>query len=122
MTFKLILAFVEPDRTEELLAEARRAGASGATVVTNARGEGRKPRRGVFGLEIAAQRDVILLLVEQSRAGSVMAALDRAGDFDNSPGTGIAIQIDVEDALGVRDQMTALLERDQGGQGDQGLV
>ncbi|MGY6631841.1 MAG: P-II family nitrogen regulator [Wenzhouxiangella sp.] len=109
MTYKLILAFVEPDRTEDLLATARGAGASGATVITNARGEGRKPRRGVFGLEIAAQRDVMLLVVEPSRARKVMDALNKAGDFENSPGTGVVIQLDVEDALGVRDQMKAVL-------------
>jgi hypothetical protein len=111
MRFKLILAFVEPDRTEALLAEARLAGATGATVITSARGEGRKPVRGVFGLEIAAQRDVLLMLVEQSCARQVLERLAEVGEFDESPGTGIALQVDVEDALGVRHQVIDLVER-----------
>ena len=33
-----------------------------------------------------------------------------AGEFDETPGTGIAFQIDVEDAIGVRHQIAALTE------------
>ncbi len=111
MRFKMIIAFVEPDRTEELLTEAREAGASGATVISNARGEGRNPVRGVFGLEIAAQRDVLMLLVDQTCARKVLERLAEVGEFDETPGTGIALQLDVEDALGVRHQMIDLVER-----------
>jgi len=109
MRFKLIVAFVEPNRTEELLTEARRAGATGATVINTARGEGRTPLRGVLGLEIAARRDVLLLLVEESRARSVLERLADVGELDESPGSGIALQLDVEDALGVRHQMIDLV-------------
>ncbi|MCC5863659.1 MAG: P-II family nitrogen regulator [Wenzhouxiangella sp.] len=111
MRFKMIIAFVNPDQTELLLKEARKAGASGATVISNARGEGRKQVRGIFGLEIASQRDVLLLLVEQSCARRVLEGLAEKGDFDESPGTGIALQLDVEDALGVRHQMIDLLRK-----------
>ncbi len=111
MELKLIVAFVEPDRTEELLAEARKVGASGATVMSHARGEGRNTVKGIFGLEIAAQRDVLLMLVEPSRADRVLRRLAEVGEFDDRPGTGIALKLDVEDALGVRDQMADVLKR-----------
>ena len=55
------------------MSAARKAGATGATIINNARGE---------GLEIG-----------------------RAGHFDDKPGTGIAVQIEVEDTLDVSHQI-----------------
>lgn len=40
MHFKLIIAFVEDDKTEIVLNTARQSGAKGATVINQARGEG----------------------------------------------------------------------------------
>ena len=40
MHFKLILAFVEDSETKNVLEAARRAGATGSTVISQARGEG----------------------------------------------------------------------------------
>ena len=40
MRFKMIIVFVEDDKTEEIMVAARKAGATGATVINNARGEG----------------------------------------------------------------------------------
>jgi len=40
----------------------------------------------------------------------IMEKVAKAGEFDETPGTGIAFQIDVEDAIGVRHQIAALTE------------
>ncbi len=40
MHFKLIVAFVEDNKTEAIMSAAREAGATGCTVINNARGEG----------------------------------------------------------------------------------
>ena len=40
----------------------------------------------------------------------IMEQVAIAGEFDETPGTGIAFQIDVEDAIGVRHQIEALAE------------
>lgn len=45
MRFKLILAFVEDARTDKVLDAAREAGATGATVINNARGQGLNQKR-----------------------------------------------------------------------------
>lgn len=45
MRFKLILAFVEDSKTSAVLDAAREAGATGATVINNARGQGLKEKR-----------------------------------------------------------------------------
>ena len=64
MHFKLIITFVEDTKTDAVMDAAREVGATGATVISNARGEGLKPRETFFGLSLETQRDMILLLVE----------------------------------------------------------
>lgn len=48
MRFKLILAFVEDSKTDVVLDAAREAGATGATVINNARGQGLNQKRTFF--------------------------------------------------------------------------
>ncbi len=111
MHFKLIIAFVDDSKTDKVLDAARDAGATGATVVNNARGEGLKKSKTFFGLSLETQRDVILFLVEEHLSRSILEKVCAVGEFDDSPGTGIAIQIDVEDAVGVQHQVRELVER-----------
>ena len=110
MHFKLIIAMVEDAKTEAVLKASRKAGATGATVLNQARGEGLKPAKTFFGLSIESQRDVILMLVEEHLSRRILETISQVGKFDETPGTGIAMQIDVEDALGVRHQIRALSE------------
>ena len=108
MHFKLIIVLVEDDKSDAVLDAAREAGATGATVLNQARGEGLKPQKTFLGLSLEARRDVLLMLVEEHRSRRILERIADVGGFDSSPGTGIAFQIDVEDALGVRHQMRSL--------------
>ncbi|MDR5898390.1 P-II family nitrogen regulator [Halomonas vilamensis] len=108
MRFKLILALVDDERTDAILKAARNAGATGSTVINNARGEGLKKARGIFGMEINSQRDVLLFLVEEHISCTILEAIADVGEFDETPGTGIAFQVDVEDAIGVNHQIKSL--------------
>jgi hypothetical protein len=110
MHFKLIIVMVEDERTPDLLDAAREAGATGATVLNQARGEGITPARTFLGLSIDNRVDVIMLLAEEHMSRDILERVARAGEFENAPGAGIAIQIDVEDAIGVRHQIEALTE------------
>jgi nitrogen regulatory protein PII len=114
MHFKLIIVMVEDGKTERVLDAARQAGATGATVLNQARGEGLRPTKTFLGLSVGSQRDVILLLVEEHMSRQILETIARVGEFDESPGTGIAFQIDVEDAVGVRHQITELAETVEG--------
>lgn len=111
MHFKLIIVFIEDDKTNKVMKAARDAGATGATIINNARGEGLKGTKTFFGLNLETQRDVVLLLVEEHLAREIIETIARVGDFDAKPGTGIAIQIDVEDAVGVTNQVALLQEK-----------
>lgn len=110
MHFKLIVAFVEDKKTEAVMEAAREAGATGATVITNARGEGIEEQKTFFGLTLATQRDVILLLVEQHLSRHILEHIGEVGEFDTEPGTGIAVVLDVEDAVGIMHQAEELSE------------
>ena len=108
MHFKLIIAFVEDDKTDLVLDTSREFGAMGATVINHARGEGIEQSKTFFGLTLETQRDVLLLLVEEHLSRQILEEIAKAGEFDTKPGTGIAFQIDVEDAIGVMHQMEKL--------------
>jgi len=110
MHFKLILAFVEDSKTDAIMHAAREAGATGCTVINNARGEGLEEHKTFFGLTLATQRDVVLLLVEQHLSRHILEHIGEVGEFDAKPGTGIAVLIDVEDAVGILHQAQELVE------------
>ena len=110
MHFKLLIAFVEDSKTDKVMEAAREAGATGATIINNARGEGLLQSKTFFGLSLETQRDVIMFLVEQHLSRRILEQICEIGEFETSPGTGIAIQIDVEDAVGVTRQIEKLVE------------
>ena len=108
MRFKMIIVFAEESMTDALMAAAREAGATGATVINHARGEGLNQSKTFFGLTLETQRDVLIFLVEEHRSRHILEEIARVGKFDEQPGTGIAFQIDVEDAVGVNHQISEL--------------
>jgi nitrogen regulatory protein PII len=110
MHFKLIVVMVEDHHTNEILAASRQAGATGATVLNQARGEGLAPAKTFLGLSIGNQVDLILMLVEEHLSRHILEKIAKVGQFDETPGTGIAFQVDVEDAIGVGHQISALTE------------
>ena len=108
MHFKPIIALVEDDKTDLVLDTSREYGATGATVINNARGEGVEQSKTFFGLTLETQRDVLLFLVEEHLSRTILEAICKAAEFDTQPGTGIAFQIDVEDAVGISHQIETL--------------
>ncbi len=105
MDFKLIIALVSDDYTEKVIAKARKEGATGATVITSGHGEGLEPAKTFFGLTLEGQIDMILFIVEKHLSRNILEKIAEAGDFDNNPGTGIAMQINIEDAVGMKTQL-----------------
>jgi nitrogen regulatory protein PII len=110
MHFKLIIALVEDDKTDSIMIAAREAGATGATVLNQARGEGLDAPKTFLGLSLETQRDMLLFLVEEHLSRHILETISEVGEFESKPGTGIAFQIDVEDAVGVTHQIKELKE------------
>lgn len=105
MKLKLILALVTDEKTEIVTKTGREAGATGCTVITAARGEGLNPPKTFFGLTLEGQRDVVLFIVEEHLSRRILEAIAIAGGFEDQPGAGIAVQIDIEDAIGLSSQI-----------------
>jgi len=107
MRFKLIIVLAEPKWTDPLTKAAREAGATGVTVISNAHGEGIELSKSLFGLPMGNHSDIMLLLVEEHMSRCIMEALEATGHMRDK-GTGIAFQVDVEDAVGVSHQIDTL--------------
>ncbi|MEM9169714.1 MAG: P-II family nitrogen regulator [Pseudomonadota bacterium] len=105
MKFKLIVALVTDEKTDDVIEAGRQEGATGSTTITAARGEGLNPKKTFFGLTLEGQRDVVLFLVEEHLSRGILEAIGRAGRFDEDHGAGVAFQIDIEDAVGLRNQI-----------------
>jgi nitrogen regulatory protein PII len=110
MHFKLLLVFVEERKTDPVMDAAREIGATGCTVIHHARGEGLSKPTSFLGMSLATQRDVLLMLVEEHLSRRILERISEVGEFDNKPGTGIAVQIDVEDAVGILHQAEELTD------------
>ena len=108
MHFKLIVALTEDSITNKIVEAARKKGATGSTVISSARGEGMKVSKTFLGLNLDTQRDVILLLVEEHMSREILEHIERTGEFEAHPGSGIAFSLDVEDAVGVSVQVNKL--------------
>jgi nitrogen regulatory protein PII len=110
MHFKLIIALTEDSITEKVVEAARKKGATGSTVISSARGEGMQVAKTFLGLSLETQRDVILLLVEEHMCRDILEIIESTGEFEAHPGSGIAFSIDVDDAVGVSQQINQLSE------------
>ncbi len=110
MHFKLICAFVEEEKTDAVLEAARDKGATGSTIINNARGEGITSKKTFLGMELASQRDFLLLLVEEHLSREILEHIAEVGEFDETSGSGMAFMIDVEDAVGINHQVSKLHE------------
>ena len=110
MKFKLIIALVNNDRTDVIVEKARELGATGATIITAAKGEGMNPSKTFFGLTLEGQVDVALFIVEEHICKFILEGIAEAGEFDTSKGAGVALQVDLEDAIGLSSQFNAIKE------------
>ena len=105
MKFKLVVALVDDSETDAVLECGRRAG---ATIITSCRGEGLQPEKTFLGLSLTGQRDILLCVVEERRSRAILEEIATVGAFDEKSGSGIAVQIDIEDAVGLSHQIAEI--------------
>ncbi len=108
MKFKLLVVMTEDELTDKAIETARAHGATGCSVITNVRGEGLKPAQTFLGLTVTGQRDIVLFLVEEHHSREIMESIARACGFDTKPGAGVVFQIDIDDAIGLHEQITVI--------------
>ena len=108
MRFKLILAMVNENYQDKVIESAKTAGATGVTIL-NARGEGIHAQKSFMGLNMEAQKDMLLFLVEDFIASNIMEAIYKAGNLSEH-GNGIAFTLSVDRAIGLESQMATMEE------------
>lgn len=109
MRFKVILALVNDDYQDAVIEAAKKAGATGVTLL-NASGEGIHEQKSFLGLSMEAQKDMLLFLVEDIISNDIMDAIYRAGHLEKH-GNGIAFSWTVDRAIGLESQLP-FLEKD----------
>lgn len=110
MRLKLIVVLTADARTDAVIQAARQGGATGSTIINNARGEGLVPEKGFLGLELTTRRDLLLFIVAEPRARDILEAIAVAGKFDEKPGTGVAIELSIDDAVGLGTQAKEIIK------------
>lgn len=110
MRMKLIVALVSDDRTAAVIEAARAGGATGATIIGRARGEGLHPEKTFLGLELQSLGNAVLFVVVETRARDILERIRDAGRFEEEHGAGVAFQIAIEDAVGLTTQMPTIRE------------
>ncbi len=110
MKFKLIIVLTQDELTDQVIDAARARGATGSTVITSARGEGLNPKKTFMGLTLGGQRDMVLFLVEEHHARTILESIAEACGFEQNHGAGVAFMIDIEDVVGLTTQIGRIEE------------
>lgn len=93
-THTLISIIVNSGYADDVMAAARKAGASGGTII-NARGTGKEDDVKFFGITIVPEKEMLLILAEKAKAPDIVEAV-KALPCLASKGSGVTYCIDVE--------------------------
>jgi nitrogen regulatory protein PII len=107
MHFKMIIALTEEGNTEKVLQAAREAGATGATVISNVRGEGLDVKKSFFGLSLESVYEMLIFVVEEHLSRTVLETIEHVGHLEEDS-SGIAFQLDIDDVVGIGSQINKL--------------
>ena len=103
MKYKVIIAALKPNVTDQVVEAAKTCGISGATIVPG-RGTGMHEAKTFLGLTLEMQTDVVFFLAEEELVEPVMAAIHKAGALDEH-GTGVVFVLPVEQVAGIKDEI-----------------
>ena len=96
---ELIICIVNHGFTDLVMESARSAGARGGTVFSG-RGTGDKDMEKLFGVVITPEKEVVLILVEESIRDAVLKKINEGAGIATK-GQGIAFSIPVSDVVGL---------------------
>ena len=94
-----VFTIVEKDQGEEVIATAKKAGATGGTVMYG-RGSGVHKKAKLFNIEIEPEKEVVLILSPKDDTEKITQALNHQFDFEN-PGHGVLFVLDVTKSMGL---------------------
>ena len=97
--YECIMCIVNHGQTDLVMESAKRAGATGGTVLT-ARGTGNEEIQEFFGVRVTPEKDVVLILVPTAIRDKVLSAVNDGAGMATK-GMGIAFSLPVSDVVGL---------------------
>ena len=94
---KLIITIVNRGHCEDLMSRAREAGARGGTIL-NARGTGTEEDTAYFGIHLASEKEMLLIVASKEDAPSIVDAIKNQPIL-NEPGAGIIFTLNIEESF-----------------------
>lgn len=101
--YKLIVALVKPEDTDEVIHAAREAGATGDVIIPG-RGSGHKEARAFFGLTIENQVEMLLFVVSNQCCDRIITSINEVCNFEE-PGKGLLFALELEKVIGLQSQI-----------------
>lgn len=95
----LVLTVVNPGITDQVMAAAKEAGATGGTIL-HARGVGRENAEAFLGVSIQSEREIVAILCPREKGPSIMQAIN-ASFGPKSGAKGIIFSLPVRDMMGI---------------------
>ena len=92
--YTLLTIIVNHGYADDVMAAARKAGASGGTIL-NARGTGREEDVKFFGITLVPEKEMLLIVAENSKADAILDAIRKIPNL-TEPGGGIVYAMNVE--------------------------
>jgi hypothetical protein len=99
MEYSMIMALVNQGYSEEIMAAAKPAGATGGTVF-HSRQAGSENATKLWGITIQPEREIVLIVCEKSKKAAIMKAINTAYGA-NSEARCFLISLPVEDVCGL---------------------
>ena len=95
-----IFTVVERGKADHLVERAKKAGATGATILYGRGTATAGELRHFLSIHVEPSKEVIIILTEKEKAEAIQRALIEAGELDE-PGTGILFSIPVLNLIGL---------------------
>lgn len=92
--YTLLTVIVNHGYADDVMAEARKAGASGGTIL-NARGTGREEDVKFFGITLVPEKEMLMIVAENGKADAILEAIRKIPNL-TEPGGGIVYAMNVE--------------------------
>ncbi|MCD8138985.1 MAG: P-II family nitrogen regulator [Planctomycetaceae bacterium] len=102
--YKLITVIVNSGYADDVMAEARKAGASGGTII-NARGTGTEEDVKFFGITLVPEKEMLLIVAETAKVQGIVETIATVPTL-SEPGGGIIFNMNVEEFILLGQQKT----------------
>lgn len=102
--YKLITVIVNTGYADDVMAEARKAGANGGSII-NARGTGTEADVKFFGITLVPEKEMLLIVADKDKVEPIVQAIATVPTL-SEPGGGIIFTVNVEEFILLGQQKT----------------